>query len=67
MLYAKHESGRCGSDWTCICKDLKTYRGVKNRVKRGAWPKGEWRIYQCSESEWYKTAGHVLLGKFYKA
>lgn len=66
MLYAKHESDRAGSDWTCICKDLKTVRGVQNRLIRGAWPGGKWRIYQCNEDDWYKRTGHFLVGKLEK-
>ena len=67
MLYAKHESDRCGSDWTCICRDLKTVRGVQNRLTKGRWPTGTWRIYSCHESDWYKATGHFLVGKLHKA
>ena len=66
MLYAKHESDRCGSDWTCLCRDLKTVRGVQNRIVRGAWSKGTWRIYRCDPADWYKRTGHFLVGKVCK-
>lgn len=66
MLYATHESGRCGSDWTVICKDLKTVRGVQNRIVKGHSPPGKWRIYQCHEKDWYKATGHFLVGKVTK-
>ena len=67
MLYAKHESNQCGSDWTLICKDLKTVRGVQNRIVRGKWPSGEWRIYNCHEADWYGRTGHFLVGKVNKS
>ena len=67
MLYAKHESNQCGTDWTLICKDLKTVRGVKSRIARGVWPEGGWWIYRCAESDWYKDTGHTVVGMFYKA
>jgi len=67
MLYAVHESERCGSDWTVIAKDLKTVRGIRNRILRGYAPKGEWRIYYVHEEDWYKRTGHFLVGKVNKA
>lgn len=67
FLYAKHESNRLGSDWTVICKDLKTVRGVQNRIVRGYAPSGIWRIYRVHENDWYKETGHFLVGKVYKS
>jgi hypothetical protein len=67
MLYAKHDSNKPGSDYTCICRDLKTVRGVQNRLIKGAWPSGTWRIYNCLDSDWYKATGHFLVGKLHKA
>jgi len=66
MLYAKHESNRLGSDWTCICKDLKTVRGVQNRIVRGKWPAGKWRVYSVHPDNWYRATGHFLVGKVTK-
>ena len=66
MIYAKHESDKPGSDWTCICKDLKTVRGVQNRIIRGGWSTGTWRIYRVSEHDWYSDTGHFLVGKVQK-
>ncbi len=51
-LYAKHESNKPGSDWTVICDDLKTIRGVQNRLTRGRFQSGVWRIYRCMEQDW---------------
>jgi hypothetical protein len=53
-----------GSANTLLARDLKTLRGVINRIERGAWGFGEWRIYYVSESRFYhpydgKTAVHV--------
>ena len=67
MLYAVHESNRPGSDWTCIAHDLKTVRGMQNRIVKGAWPSGKWRIYRCHRDDWYKRTGHFLVGKVTKA
>jgi len=67
FLYARHESNRLGSDWTVICKDLKTVRGVQNRLTRGYAPAGTWRIYRVHENDWYKETGHFLVGKLHKA
>lgn len=66
FLYAKHETNRPGSDYTCICKDLRTIRGVQNRIIKGYWIKGNWRIYQTTEHDWYKSTGHFLVGKVTK-
>ena len=65
--YATHESNRPGSDWTCVCDDLKTLRGVQNRIIRGAWAPGLWRIYVCDREDWYRATGHYLVGKVFKA
>ena len=63
MMYARHESNHLGSDYTVMCKDLKTVRGVQNRILRGRWPAGQWRIYTCHIEDWYKRTGHFLIGK----
>jgi hypothetical protein len=67
FLYAKHESNRAGSDYTVICKDLKTIRGVQNRIIRSIRPVGEWHIYRVAEQDWYKRTGHFLVGKVKKS
>lgn len=66
FLYATHESGRLGSDGTIICKDLKTVRGVQNRIIKGYALKGNWNIYRVHENDWYKDTGHFLVGKVTK-
>jgi hypothetical protein len=66
FLYARHQSGKLGTYYTCICKDLKTVRGVQNRIVRGPRPSGLWHIYSVNESDWYKETGHYLVGKVRK-
>ena len=66
MLYAVHESKKPGSDWTCIAHDLKTVRGMQNRIVRGKWPAGQWQIYRCSKEDWYKSTGHQWAGRVIK-
>lgn len=63
MLYAIHESNRCGTDYTIICRDLKTAKGVANRIKQSpSRPAGNWRIYSVAQENWYKDTGHKLIG-----
>lgn len=62
MLYATHESNKCGSDWTIICRDLKTPKGIANRLKRGVWPKGIWTIFVCTDDNFYAVETHRQIG-----
>lgn len=48
MLYATHESNRPASDHTVIAHDLKTFKGIANRIVRGYWPSGVWAVYACA-------------------
>ena len=68
MLYATHESMKPGSDYTVICKDLKTVRGVKNRIGRreSKYLPGLWFIWKCAESDWYSRNNHHIVGKVRK-
>jgi len=66
FLYARHESYRLGCDHTVIAKDLKTVRGIQNRIIRGHAPAGKWFIYRVHENDWYKGTGHFLVGKVNK-
>jgi hypothetical protein len=66
MLYARHDSYMLGSDYTVMAPDLETVRGVCNRIVRGKWPAGHWRIYDCHPADWYKVTGHFLVGKCHK-
>ena len=62
MLYARHESNKCGSDYTVIAKDLKTVDGLRNRILRGHYLTGRWYVYRCPVDGFYKRDGHVLVG-----
>lgn len=64
MLYAKHTSGKLGSDYTMIT-DLKTVRGVENRLSAGRWPAGDWEVFQCTKEDWYKD-NHKRVAILYK-
>ena len=38
----------CGCDYTRIIRDLKTFRGVKNRIKNWSWPDDTVELYVYS-------------------
>ena len=65
--YYKNNKGElvnpCGTDYTFIVRDLKTIRGVKNRMNRYRWFKGadEVRVYKWYGSLTYEEAENNLL------
>jgi len=63
MFYARHESGKLGSDGTLIFKDLKTVRGVQRRIEQSNVLPGLWTIYRCTEDNWYRDAEHKWAGQ----
>ena len=40
----------CGCDYTRIIHDLKTIKGVKNRIKNWKWQKDVVEVYICSSA-----------------
>lgn len=64
FINAKKENP-CGSEWTRIIKDLKTIRGVENRITRGVKPVGAvgYNIYQTANI--YDEKSYRLMQKVY--
>lgn len=51
----------CGTDYTTIIKDLKTLRGVKNRLKNFYIPKNVKKIKIYKSSNIYNKDNYTLL------
>lgn len=66
MMYAEHESKRCGSDYTMIAKDLKTVSGFKRRLLASSRLAGKWTVYSCSNERFYHTEEHKRVGEVVK-
>lgn len=64
FVNAKKEN-QCGSEWTRIIKDLKTVRGVENRIARGVKPHGAigYDLYQSADI--YNEKSYRLIQKVY--
>ena len=51
LFFIERRSGVTNSaDNGSFISDLKTVRGVKNRILNGAYLVGEWTIYRCTDT-----------------
>ena len=50
-----------GSDYTVICKDLKTIRGVKNRIKKYKWRENTIKLIIVSYQEWENCFNQKII------
>jgi len=55
------ESNPPGSDYTKICSDLKTIRGVKNRIKNYKWRKNTVKLIIVPYSEWKNCFNQKII------
>jgi len=74
LQVAPYLQNPCGSDYTRIIQDLKTVRGVKNRMDKygWTWPKNTKEIHICSSvnvtnNDCDKLVEKLVEGQFKKA
>lgn len=58
---------RLGAEWQRVIRDLKTLRGVENRIVRGVIPPGAvgCDIYRVASDHFYNEEKHRLVQKMY--
>lgn len=58
---------RLGAEWQRVIRDLKTLRGVENRIARGVIPPGAvgYDVYRVASDHFYNEKKHQLVQKMY--
>lgn len=59
MFYLQLNEGM-GSDNQVIIRDLKTIRGVTNRIRKGYYKAGQWKLYSFTDI--YNDDTYIYIG-----